>query len=223
MTQAMTRIAICAPSTPITREDAQRVTAAAQEFAGLALQFHEQCFAQDGHFAGADALRLAALLECANDPAFDAVWFARGGYGANRIAPAAIAGMDSAARGKTYLGYSDAGYLLAALYRAGIGQAGARADAGRHPPRWGRSGGAAGAGLSGGRSVRVWSLARWPPDCRLQSDDPGDAVRDRADARSCRPCGAWWRKCRSISMRSTGCSSTLRSSLAASPGCGSGG
>jgi muramoyltetrapeptide carboxypeptidase len=53
----------------------------------------------------------------------DAVWFAKGGYGANRIAAQAIAQLGEAARDKTYLGYSDCGYLLAALYRARIGAA----------------------------------------------------------------------------------------------------
>lgn len=118
----MSRIAICAPSTPITREVADRVAAlAADEFAGLELHFHPQCFLSDGHFAGDDELRLAAFLECANDPAFDAVWFAKGGYGANRIAARAARGLNDAARGKTFLGYSDCGYLLAALYRDGVG------------------------------------------------------------------------------------------------------
>ena len=118
----MPRIAICAPSTPFTREDAERVSALAGDFPGLELHFHEQCFAEQGHFAGPDALRLSAFLECANDPQFDAVWFARGGYGANRIAAEAVAGLGEAARAKIFLGYSDAGYLLAPLYKAGIGR-----------------------------------------------------------------------------------------------------
>ncbi|WP_119082694.1 LD-carboxypeptidase [Altererythrobacter sp. B11] len=118
----MSRIAICAPATPITRELAERVSALAAEFPSLELAFHEQCFVEQGHFAGADELRLAALLDCASDPAVDAVWFARGGYGANRIASAAISRMGPAARDKAFLGYSDAGYLLAGLYRAGIGR-----------------------------------------------------------------------------------------------------
>ncbi|WP_336977725.1 LD-carboxypeptidase [Altererythrobacter fulvus] len=118
----MTRIAICAPSTPLTPEDVARVEAVAAEFPSLELAFHEQVYLSQGHFAGSDEQRLAALLECANDPAFDAVWFARGGYGANRIAAQALAGMGEAAQGKVFLGYSDGGYLLAALYRAGIGQ-----------------------------------------------------------------------------------------------------
>ncbi|MDE2618843.1 MAG: LD-carboxypeptidase [Sphingomonadales bacterium] len=118
----MIRIAVCAPSTPFAREDAARLEALAADYPGLALHVHEQCFAVDGHFAGSDAERLAAFLECANDPAFDAVWFARGGYGANRIAQAAVARLDAVAGRKAYLGYSDGGYLLAALYRAGIGR-----------------------------------------------------------------------------------------------------
>jgi muramoyltetrapeptide carboxypeptidase len=46
----------------------------------------------------------------------------RGGYGSNRIAAAALAGLEAAARAKAFLGYSDTGYLLGALYRAGVGQ-----------------------------------------------------------------------------------------------------
>ncbi|HOB12983.1 MAG TPA: LD-carboxypeptidase [Novosphingobium sp.] len=118
----MTRIAICAPSRPITPEDAARVAALAAEFPGLDLSFHPQCFEEHGHFAGTDQQRLAALVECANDPGFDAVWFARGGYGANRIAEDALARFDHAAQSKAYLGYSDGGYLLGGLYRQRIGR-----------------------------------------------------------------------------------------------------
>jgi len=117
------RIAICAPSTPFSREDAARVAALAQaEYPALELMFHDQCFASEGHFAGADALRLAAFVECANDPSFDAVWFVRGGYGANRIAVDLLPLLGAAAHDKQYLGYSDGGTLLGLLYRAGIGQ-----------------------------------------------------------------------------------------------------
>ena len=119
----MTKIAICAPATPITRDHAAALEAlVAAEFPETSVTFHEQCFARAGHFAGDDLTRLTALLDCANDPAFDAVWFARGGYGSNRIAEAAIVRMNEAARAKTYVGFSDCGYLLGALYDAGIGQ-----------------------------------------------------------------------------------------------------
>lgn len=115
------RIAICAPATPITREQAAAVTALAAEYPELDLAFHEQCFVQDGHFSGTDAVRLAAFLDCANDPKSEAVWFAKGGYGSNRLLPDALDRLGPKARDKTYLGYSDGGFLLGALYREGIG------------------------------------------------------------------------------------------------------
>jgi muramoyltetrapeptide carboxypeptidase len=115
------RIAIVAPSTPIRRETADRVTAlAGAAFPGAELVFHPQCFLVHKHFAGDDSARADALVEAANDPGFDAIWFARGGYGSNRIAEAALARLAPAARDKAYLGYSDAGFLLAGLYRAGF-------------------------------------------------------------------------------------------------------
>ena len=118
-----TRIAICAPATPILREQAAAVAALARAgFPNLELAFHDQCFVHEGHFAGSDAVRLAAFLECANDPGNDAVWFAKGGYGSNRLLPAALDELTAAAHDKSYLGYSDCGFLLGALYQAGIGR-----------------------------------------------------------------------------------------------------
>lgn len=119
----MTRIAVCAPATPITRDHAESATTlVAEEFPEHSITFHEQCFKSAGHFAGTDLERLEALVELANNPEYDAVWFAKGGYGSNRIAEAAVARMNAAARSKTFVGFSDMGYLLAALYRHNIGQ-----------------------------------------------------------------------------------------------------
>lgn len=113
------RIGIVAPSCRIDEDIVRRVTALASERAELV--WHPQCFLSDGHFAGPDEARAAALIEVANDPAIDAVWFARGGYGSVRIVDAVMASLASPARAKTYLGYSDAGTLLGALYARGIG------------------------------------------------------------------------------------------------------
>ncbi len=105
----------------MTQELAREVATLAQGlYPDVDLHFHPQCFLSSGHFAGTDAERAAAFLDVANDPGFDAVWFARGGYGSGRIAERAAAGLAPAARVKTYLGYSDLGFLLAALYRAGL-------------------------------------------------------------------------------------------------------
>jgi muramoyltetrapeptide carboxypeptidase len=115
------RVGIVAPSTPLLAETAERVTAiAAAKFAEAELVFHPQCFLAHNHFAGEDGVRADAFVEVANDPAFDALWFARGGYGSCRIAEQVLARLAPAAREKTYLGYSDAGYVLAGLYRAGF-------------------------------------------------------------------------------------------------------
>ncbi len=117
------RIGVVAPSTPIAREAAEQVTAiAAAEFGEVELVFHPQCFVRHNHFAGPDDVRAEAFLDVANDPAFDALWFARGGYGSCRIAEQVLGRLGRAARDKTYLGYSDAGYMLAGLYAAGFGK-----------------------------------------------------------------------------------------------------
>ena len=115
------RIGVVAPSSRFVEEAAERVRAlAAERFPQAELVYHPQCFRAHNHFAGTDAERLAALVEYGDDPGLDAIWFARGGYGACRIAEAAIARLGPAARAKAWLGYSDSGYLLAGLYRAGF-------------------------------------------------------------------------------------------------------
>lgn len=117
------RIGVVAPSTPITRDAAEQAAAiAAAEFGPAELIFHPQCFVRHNHFAGPDDVRADAFVEVANDPAFDALWFARGGYGSCRIAEQLLRRLDGAARDKIYLGYSDAGYVLAGLYAAGFGR-----------------------------------------------------------------------------------------------------
>lgn len=114
------RIAVVAPSCPLKREAAERVRALIAGRGDCELLIHPQCFLSEGHFAGPDKARLDALREVMADGSVDAVWFARGGYGSNRIAEAALSELPEAARAKTYMGYSDAGFLLAGLHKAGI-------------------------------------------------------------------------------------------------------
>ena len=114
------KIAVVAPSCTLKPEAAEAVAAIALARGDAELVIHPQCFLSDGHFAGPDPARLAALREVMADESVDAVWFARGGYGSNRIAEAAAQGLPPAAFAKTYLGYSDAGFLLAAFDRAGL-------------------------------------------------------------------------------------------------------
>jgi muramoyltetrapeptide carboxypeptidase len=118
------RIGVVAPGTRIDPELAARVKAfAADSYLDQAPQifFHQQCFYTAGHFAGDDAARLAAFVEFANDPSLDALWFARGGYGACRIAEAAIAQLNERVRApKPIWATATAACCLAGLYRNGF-------------------------------------------------------------------------------------------------------
>nr|NUR37279.1 LD-carboxypeptidase [Sphingomonas sp.] len=114
------RIAVVAPSCPLKRDAADALEAIVAARGDCQLLIHPQCFLVDGHFAGPDEARLAALREVMADPSIDAVWFARGGYGSNRIAEAAMMDLPDAAAGKVYVGYSDAGFLHAGLHKMGL-------------------------------------------------------------------------------------------------------
>lgn len=119
------RIGIVAPSCRLEEAVADRLATLVRGTMGddaPELLIHPQCFLTEGHFAGPDAARADAFVEFANAPDIDAIWFARGGYGANRMAEAALARLTSVAADKRYLGYSDGGFLLAGLYARGIGQ-----------------------------------------------------------------------------------------------------
>ncbi|MEQ1707871.1 MAG: LD-carboxypeptidase [Terricaulis sp.] len=125
MAKSTRKIGVVAPGSPITTRVGELVLAQANSLYGERspdIRFHPQCFERVGHFAGSDARRTAAFLEVANDPSYDAIWFARGGYGANRIAETIVQSLSNDAAAKTYLGYSDGGALLAALYKSGIGR-----------------------------------------------------------------------------------------------------
>jgi muramoyltetrapeptide carboxypeptidase len=84
------------------------------------LLIHPHCRLADGHFAGSDAQRLTAIVDYGNRDDIEAIWFLRGGYGSNRIAADAVRQLGATARRKKWLGYSDAGFMLAALHRAGF-------------------------------------------------------------------------------------------------------
>lgn len=117
------RIGVVAPGRSIDETVASRVQAlVALTWPDVEVVFHPQCFLEWSHFAGTDRQRCDAFLEFANDPGFAAIWFARGGYGSNRILHEAIPKLGPAAAGKRYVGYSDMGFLLGALYARRIGR-----------------------------------------------------------------------------------------------------
>jgi muramoyltetrapeptide carboxypeptidase len=115
------RIGIVAPASRIDHGLADKVNALATAQYGnrVELIFHPQCHLTSGHFAGDDAARAAAFVEIANDPAFDVLWVARGGYGSCRLLELVLPRLTKAAYDKMYVGYSDVGTLLAPLYAKG--------------------------------------------------------------------------------------------------------
>jgi muramoyltetrapeptide carboxypeptidase len=116
------KIGIVAPANRMDPAVAERVKQFAAELYPnqATLEIHPQCFLSSGHFAGDDEARATAFVAVANDPSLDAVWFARGGYGSCRILEAALPKLSGAAKKKIYLGYSDMGSLLGALYLKGF-------------------------------------------------------------------------------------------------------
>jgi muramoyltetrapeptide carboxypeptidase len=123
MSNEKRRIGVVAPASRMSPEVALRVRALAASLypdRTPEIFFHPQCFASHGHFAGDDETRAQAFVDIANDESYDAVWFARGGYGSCRVAEAVMGRLTEPSRRKAYVGYSDAGVLLAALYRAGF-------------------------------------------------------------------------------------------------------
>jgi muramoyltetrapeptide carboxypeptidase len=120
---AKLRIGVVAPGSridPATAEQVLGLASALYPEKTPEVVFHPQCFRSSGHFAGEDALRAQAFLEVANDADFDALWFARGGYGSGRLAERVLSGLNESARQKVYMGYSDTGALLAVLHRTGF-------------------------------------------------------------------------------------------------------
>lgn len=134
------KIGVVAPSCRIPDALPEKLQALAARIYGERapdIWFHPQCFQASGHFAGPDAARAQAFLDVANDESFDVLWHGRGGYGSFRLVEAVVSGLRPQAREKAYMGYSDAGAMLAALYTAGC----ARVAHGPMPADLNRAGG----------------------------------------------------------------------------------
>lgn len=74
---------------------------------------------RSGFLAGSDAERAADLNHALHDPAVDAVWFLRGGYGTMRILDA-MDWSELAARPRALIGFSDNTAVHLAALRAGV-------------------------------------------------------------------------------------------------------
>ncbi|MCC6281875.1 MAG: LD-carboxypeptidase [Saprospiraceae bacterium] len=112
-------IGLIAPASPFSEEKRQ---AAQQNLSALGFQIKESphLYAQNGYLAGSDAQRLEDLHWAFSDPAIDAVWCIRGGYGCSRLLP--HIDFDLIGRHpKVLIGYSDITALhLAIQQRSGL-------------------------------------------------------------------------------------------------------
>lgn len=80
------RIGVVAPSSVIPVGLLQMGVARLKE-EGFSVQVHPSVRKKHFYFAGSDADRVGAFLEYARNPDLDIVWYARGGYGSNRLLP----------------------------------------------------------------------------------------------------------------------------------------
>lgn len=87
----------------------------------FALQIDPSCHGTDW-FAGDDAERALRFLRVWRDPAIDAIWVARGGYGHARLLDHLRAEDLAEGRDKVLIGYSDVTALMLYLYRRGRGR-----------------------------------------------------------------------------------------------------
>jgi muramoyltetrapeptide carboxypeptidase len=113
-------IGVIAPSAAANEPERLRFALETVESLGFRVRPGAHLFDRDGYLAGADAARAADLNVMFADDSVDAVWCARGGYGASRILPL----LDYArmrAKPKALLGYSDITALHMALHtQAGL-------------------------------------------------------------------------------------------------------
>ncbi len=114
------RVALVAPSGPVLERDELARAAELCRELGHEPVIGAHADRRYGYLAGKDAERLADLNAALRDPAIDAVWCIRGGYGLTRI----LDQVDLAAverRPKAVLGFSDiTALLLAVTSRAGV-------------------------------------------------------------------------------------------------------
>lgn len=108
-------LALIAPSSPPSEEKLTKAIANLHQF-GYKIVEGKSLRARNGYLAGTDAERLADLHEAFQNPLIEAVWCARGGYGAGRLLP--NIDYDLIRRNpKPFIGYSDVTALHIAIHQ----------------------------------------------------------------------------------------------------------
>ncbi|MBV6439312.1 MAG: LD-carboxypeptidase [Haliscomenobacteraceae bacterium CHB4] len=106
-------VALIAPAGPFTED---KLVNARRNFETLGFKVREgkNLYARHGYFAGTDEQRLSDLHQAFSDPAVDAVWCIRGGYGCTRLLP--MIDFDLIKKNpKPFIGYSDVTALHLAI------------------------------------------------------------------------------------------------------------
>lgn len=98
-------VALIAPAGPFS-EDKLANARRNFETLGLKVKEGENLFARNGYLAGTDEQRLADLHRAFADPAVDAIWCIRGGYGCTRLLPQVDFDLIRN-NPKPFIGYSD--------------------------------------------------------------------------------------------------------------------
>ena len=108
-------IGIAAPSSPTNEPEGIRFAIETVESLGFRVKPAPHLFDRNGYLAGDDAARAADLNDLFADEDVDAIFCARGGYGASRLLP--LLDYEAIrAHPKVLLGYSDITALLLAIY-----------------------------------------------------------------------------------------------------------
>lgn len=113
--------AIAAPAGHVNKRELLRGVERLRKL-GFEITFRKDIFSKDAYLAGSDDRRAEELNQYFADPNVKAIFFARGGYGTQRVLPL----LDPAtlkANPKVLVGYSDPTSLFLWLHRHGIGGA----------------------------------------------------------------------------------------------------
>jgi muramoyltetrapeptide carboxypeptidase len=112
-------VGVVSPSAAVDREHLERGVAALKKM-GFKVRVSRHALDRAAVVAGPDAVRARELQAFFADPEVDAIFAARGGYGAGRILP--LLDFEAIARTpKVFMGFSDATFILNALVgRAGM-------------------------------------------------------------------------------------------------------
>lgn len=106
------RIGIAAPAGPVLRSRFRRAIRNLKRGTDFSFRYEQNIFSQNGYLAGDDGRRSLELNHLLNDREIDALLFARGGYGTQRLLPTL-----KKIYPKVIVGFSDLTVLSAALWK----------------------------------------------------------------------------------------------------------